>query len=471
MNPNAFLARVATLLPTLPPSPIRSLIAALLVNADATALFDQVARIYFLEGLFNLPASGHSSLLALKRRFPDEAASLPPELFDPRTNTGMYKVFFSSVKNAIHNPQLAEEAAQNIFAGITPGKGTATFPIFYLVGRTIRLRGDEDEVTISSIKNAVAKFARNKAHDYGKLKRSPTEQAVGFDSPVGEDSRQTLADILADTTDYTLLQTMFDTPAGIKTLRRLSETVEAALPSEGQKMVWQMILRQPDLIGSRSESVAGAELARALESEGYNVTPQRAGQLWRAVLEAVRKVAALNPDLLSELEDTQLVKRMLDPRNLGKYAAKRLARRYASLRGMKVADDAETDWNAILRTKRLMDRTLRQRESIEEGEAQSGTYTRLVNLLRTAQPGDTLRVTYNDPQRGGEVTTVRVVESSWEGLRTEHAGAFNRPTVFLAPKVKGRFKSGMIADYGDGRVLWQPTMATQVAPVLDIKKV
>lgn len=471
MNPNAFLARVATLLPTLPPSPMRSLIAAILVNADTTALFDQVARIYFLEGLFGLPASGRTALPALKKRFPDEAAMLPPELFDPRTNTGIYKVFLSTVKHAIHNPQLAEEAAQNIFAGITPGKGTATTPIFHAVGKAARQHGGAKEVTVSSIKNAVAKFAQGKARDYGKLKRSPTEQAVGFDSPVGEDSRQTLADILADTTDYTLLQAMFDTPAGAKTLRRLSETVERALPSEGQKKVWQMILRQPDLIGSRSESVAGAELARDLAGEGYEVTPQRAGQLWRAVLETVRKVAALNPDLLADLEDTQLVQRMLDPRNLGKYAAKRLARRYANLRGLKVADDAETDWASALRTKRLMDQALRQKDVIEGDEAKSGTYTRLVNLLRTAQPGDTLRVTYNDPQRGGAVTTVRIVESSWDGLRTEHAGAFNRPTVFLAPKVSGRFKSGMIADYGHGSVVWQPTMATQVVPVIDIKKV
>jgi len=466
MNPTAFLARVATLLPTLPPSPIRSLIAALLVNADATALFDQVARIYFLEGLFNLPASGRKPLRQLAQN--PKAEGLPPELFDPRTNTGMYKVFLTTVKRAIHNPQQMEEAAQNIFAGITPGKGASTDPIFYAVGKAIRQRGGEDDVTVSSIKNAAVKFTLGKARDYGKLRKSPTEGAVGFDSPLGEDTGRTLADILADETDYTMLQTVFDTPAGAKVLRRLSETITAALPSEGQKAIWNVIAQNPYLIGSSSESVAGAKLAELL---GNKISRQRAGQLWRAVLETVRQVAIDNPKILADLEDQQLVKRMLDPRNLGKYAAKRLARRYASLRGLKVADHADTSWAALLRAKNVMDETYKQeREQIEEQEQKSGTYTRLVNTLRQAQAGDTLRITYNDPQRGGKVTTVRIVESSWNELRDRNPGAFQRPTVFLAPKVKGRFKSGMVADYGDGRVLWQPTMATQVVPVLDIKK-
>ena len=469
MNPTAFLARVATLLPTLPPSPIRSLIAALLVNADATAMFDQVARIYFLEGLFNLPASGRKPLRQLEQN--PKAEGLPPELFDPRTNTGMYKVFLTTVKRAIHNPQQMEEAAQNIFAGITPGKGASTDPIFYSVGKAIRQRGGEDDVTVSGIKNAVVKFTLGKARDYGKLRKSPTEGAVGFDSPLGEDTGRTLADILADETDYTMLQTVFDTPAGVEVLSRLSETITAALPSEGQKAIWNVIAQKPSLIGSSSESVAGAELADILAQQGYEISRQRAGQLWRAVLERVRKVAIDNPKILADLEDQQLVKRMLDPRNLGKYAAKRLARRYASLRGLKVADYADTDWAAFLRAKNVMDKTYKQeREQIEEQEQKSGTYTRLVNTLRQAQAGDTLRITYNDPQRGGEVTTVRIVESSWNELRDRNPGAFQRPTVFLAPKVKGRLKSGMVRDYGDGNVLWQPTMATQVIPVLDIKK-
>jgi hypothetical protein len=468
MNPTAFLARVATLLPTLPPSPMRSLIAALLVNADATALFDQVARIYFLEGLFNLPASGRKPLRQLSQN--PKAEGLPPELFDPRTNTGLYKVFLATVKRAIHNPQQMEEAAQNIFAGITPGKGSATDPIFYAVGKAIRQRGGEGDVTVSSIKNAVVKFTLGKARDYGKLKRSPTEGAVGFDSPLGEDTGRTIADILADETDYTMLQTVFDTPAGAKVLRRLSETITAALPSEGQKAIWNVIVQNPSLIGSSSESVAGADLADILASQGYEISRQRAGQLWRKVLETVRQVAINNPKILADLEDQQLVKRMLDPRNLGKTAAKRLARRYASLR-LKKADDAETDWAAFLRAKNVMDKTYKQeREQIEEQEQKSGTYTRLVNMLRQAEAGDTLRVTYNDPQRGGEVTTVRIVESSWNELRDRNPGAFQRPTVFLAPKVKGRLKSGMIRDYGNGSVLWQPTMQAQVVPVLDIKK-
>jgi hypothetical protein len=233
-------------------------------------------------------------------------------------------------------------------------------------------------------------------------------------------------------------------------------------------MVWQAIVENPDLIGSRSESVAGAELARALEAQGYTISSQRAGQLWRAVLDTARKVMVDNPTFLAPLEDMRLVKRMLDPRNLGKTAARRVALRYAS---RKVADDAELGWAALLRAKKLMDQQQKQqKEQIEEQEARSGAYTRIVNVLRQAQPGDVLAITYNDPMRGGEVVTRRVVSDPWDGLRAEHPGAFQRPTVMLEAKVKGRFKQGIVQDYGHGDVYWQPTLATQVTKVLDIKK-
>jgi hypothetical protein len=478
MNPNAFLARVASLLPTLAPSPIRSLIAALLIEAGAMDdEFDRLARYQFLRGYLGLPPGGPGEarkpsmalLSDMQRQHGDELGrKLPKGVVDDLLSlraTGMFKRFSASVDRALYaNRQSAEEAMQNMMAGLTP-KGTPTKPLFYLVGTSLADKGD---ITTRSIGNLAVAYATRKARDYGKLKKSPTEGAVGFDNPVGEEGGRTLADILADDTDFTMLQTVFDTPEGLQVLGRISETVLAALPSEGQKLVWQAIVENPGLIGSRSESVAGAELARALEAQDYTISSQRAGQLWRAVLDTARKTMAENPTFLAPLEDSRLIKKMLDPRNLGKTAARRVALRYAS---HKVADDAELGWAALLRAKKLMDQQQKQqKEQIEEQEARSGAYTRIVNVLRQAQPGDVLAITYNDPMRGGEVVTRRVVSDPWDGLRAEHPGSFQRPTVMLEAKVGGRFKQGIVQDYGHGDVYWQPTAATQITKVLDIKK-
>lgn len=102
-------------------------------------------------------------------------------------------------------------------------------------------------------------------------------------------------------------------------------------------------------------------------------------------------------------------------------------------------------------------------------------YNAIVALLRRLQAGDTVVVTYNDNMRGGQVKTQRVVAQSWQELKDIDPRYARAPRVRLEAKVKARdpyFKRGMIADYGDGYgVQWQPTMNTQVTPVLSLKKV
>jgi hypothetical protein len=84
-------------------------------------------------------------------------------------------------------------------------------------------------------------------------------------------------------------------------------------------------------------------------------------------------------------------------------------------------------------------------------------------------------VTYNDNMRGGQVKTQRTVSKSWQDLKDIDPRFARAPRVHLEAKVKARdpyFKTGMIADYGDGYgVQWQPTMKAQVTPVLSLKKV
>ena len=117
-------------------------------------------------------------------------------------------------------------------------------------------------------------------------------------------------------------------------------------------------------------------------------------------------------------------------------------------------------------------RTLLQRPNIvpPANPDEAKGYAAIVSLLRRLQAGDKVVVTYIDNMRGGEVRSQRVVEQSWQDLKAEYPGKFNDPMVLLQAKVKGRLKGGMIADYGES-VLWQPTMSTQVTPVLSLKKV
>lgn len=107
-------------------------------------------------------------------------------------------------------------------------------------------------------------------------------------------------------------------------------------------------------------------------------------------------------------------------------------------------------------------------ESVDE----AGDYAAIVSLLRRLQAGDKVVVTYTDNMRGGEVKTQRVVDKSWQDLKAEYPGKFKSPMVLLQAKVKGRFKGGMIQDYGERYgVQWQPTMNTPVTQVLSLKKV
>lgn len=101
-------------------------------------------------------------------------------------------------------------------------------------------------------------------------------------------------------------------------------------------------------------------------------------------------------------------------------------------------------------------------------------YSAIVALLRRLQAGDKVVVTYRDVMRGGEVKSQRTVSKSWQDLKDIDPRFARAPRVHLEAKVQTRdpyFKTGMIADYGDGYgVQWQPTMKTQVTPVLSLKK-
>jgi hypothetical protein len=126
-----------------------------------------------------------------------------------------------------------------------------------------------------------------------------------------------------------------------------------------------------------------------------------------------------------------------------------------------------------LAERRRLLQTLRADPTEVSDEAEG--YAAIVALLRRLQAGDKVVVTYRDVMRGGEVKSQRVVSKSWQDLKDFDSRFAKAPRVSLEAKVKGGdtyFKSGMIADYGDGYgVQWQPTMKTQVTQVLALKKV
>lgn len=138
----------------------------------------------------------------------------------------------------------------------------------------------------------------------------------------------------------------------------------------------------------------------------------------------------------------------------------------------KVADEAETDWAAMFRAKRRLEEEAERLRSLREMEdVKAVQSTRILQILRHLVPGDTVAITYNDPQRGGETKSIRTVSQSWAELKEKFPGRFQLPFVTLEAKVRGSNKQGMISDYGKGDVYWQPTMLTQVTKVLDLKVV
>lgn len=129
---------------------------------------------------------------------------------------------------------------------------------------------------------------------------------------------------------------------------------------------------------------------------------------------------------------------------------------------LRTADDADVGWATMLKTKRFL----------EDEVTAAEDYNRQVNLIKLLQAGDRVEVTYNDPMRGGLVKTFRIVSQSWDDLRTNHPGSFNKPEVLLEPKVAGKLKDGMIADYGPKYgVVWQPTMRAQVTGIVSLRRV
>jgi len=141
------------------------------------------------------------------------------------------------------------------------------------------------------------------------------------------------------------------------------------------------------------------------------------------------------------------------------------AERKELLAVLKVADDAQTDWATMIKTKQYVDEEL----------APAANYSKQVSIVKSLQAGDKVEVTYNDNQRGGLVKTLRVVSMSWADLQAAHPGAFTKPEVLLAPKGAirpGNPKGGMITDYGMGDgVVWQPSMMMPVRSVVELRKV
>lgn len=129
-----------------------------------------------------------------------------------------------------------------------------------------------------------------------------------------------------------------------------------------------------------------------------------------------------------------------------------------------LADEAEVNWNTLLRTRRIVE---------EEGLDKVDDFSRQIAILKSLRPGDRVLITYNDPQRGGDVSTLREVSWGWEELKEKHPGRFNHPQVLLKSHrgVQDPTKGGTIKDpWGRRRLMWQPTMRADFRPVLELLK-
>lgn len=182
-------------------------------------------------------------------------------------------------------------------------------------------------------------------------------------------------------------------------------------------------------------------------------------ELAEKALEMMSRRQKLDADFLKKIRHQLYQHRMRQEADLFRAASVLLPIEEFYLR---TADEALMDWGSILKTKRVVD----------EEELDRDDYADMVAMLKRLKAGQRVEISYNDPMRGGEVTTVRVISHSWDDLREEYPNSFRRPQVLLEPKVRGKRKGGMVADYGrQYGVVWQPTMMTQVRPITGIRKV
>jgi hypothetical protein len=435
-------------LESLPPSPMRDMIASMLKGANQDALFDQVARIFMIEGMLGVRPTGKTPLPILARQHPEIVDRLPSGFFNPRSKSRLYSGIKYGVYSVLKHGQ--EEALQDIFAGLTRKGGLPTKPLAYRVGET--LAKTDKPITEMSIQNLASAYAKRRALDYIKAKKDSDDLGTPTSTVLGDNL--TLGDVLQNTQDYSIVQAVFGSPEGRKALEKLESAVMSELSSNGQKAVWSAILHDPSLIGARSESVASAALAEALAEKGYHITRQRAGQIWREVLNTVREVSSDHTDVLDTLEHTRSVRQILDPGNIGRYAAWKVARIHRSrTAGL---DDVDTSWGSFIKTLPVHE--------------ESKIHANSVRILKSLDAGDKVEITYYDSQRGGEVKTVRTVVHPW----SYHTWS-SRPIVSIAPKGAIRpsnrmMANGMIKDYGD-QVYWQPTGSSQIKPIIRLKRV
>lgn len=128
-----------------------------------------------------------------------------------------------------------------------------------------------------------------------------------------------------------------------------------------------------------------------------------------------------------------------------------------------LADETDTGWNTMLQM---------QKQIEEEELDKPDTFAQHLAVLKSLRKGDRVEITYNDPQRGGKVSTMRVVSFGWAELRKKHGDSFRKPQVLLRPfRGNDATKGGNIKDpWGRRRMMWQATMLTKYRPVLELRK-
>jgi len=313
-----FLAAVAELLPKLPASPIREIIASILRSAAYNEKdLENLARIYFAEGYLGLRPSGNVPLKGLLKQRPDlidpvnDEGLFPEDFFDPARDLGFYRTMASAVRKQIHDPQTAEEAVVNMLIGLTPAGLKETKPLFFAIGEKLA----EQKVDPGKVRAAIFSFATKRARDYADLKKQPTDRPSDLDDKgFSQINMQKIFD---------LMEASFDTVGGQEIMATIRDKVMRNLRSPGQKKVWSMILENPDLIGKKITNAKAGELAEAINAgvaEDEQISQQRAGQIWRDVLDIARKTVDSDPKLFAQLQDIIFKRKSLDPMGIGRLA-------------------------------------------------------------------------------------------------------------------------------------------------------
>lgn len=131
---------------------------------------------------------------------------------------------------------------------------------------------------------------------------------------------------------------------------------------------------------------------------------------------------------------------------------------------LAATDEAQTGWSSLLDTQKMLD----------DEDSKQDDFRTMLSVLKTLRKGDKVEISYIDPQRGGSVSTIRPVETSWREVQAEYPEMSFVTVYTKGGAVRPGSIAGGVIRAGTPRanqISWQATMQQNVRVVVSLKKV